>query len=89
MLDCLHGLEYATKLGWFNYKKFNVRDYDFYELERHGNLNWIVPNKFIALSTPMDMGGCGPEDYVPLFKKFGVTCIVRLNNPCYKAEGFS
>ena len=24
-----------------------------------------------------------PEDYVPVFKKIGVTCVVRFNNKCY------
>lgn len=88
LLDTLQGLEYGIKLGWFDYRKFNVKEYDFYELESHGNLNWIVPKKFIALSTPMDYPGCAPEDYAPLFKKFKVTAVVRLNNPCYDASGF-
>lgn len=88
LLNCLHGLEYAIKLGWFNPKKFNVKDYDFYQLENHGNLNWIVPGKFIALSTPLDDPGYSPVDYVPLFKKFKVTSIVRLNNPTYNRNGF-
>ena len=87
-LDVLNGLEYAIKLGWFDLKRFNVRDYDFYELERNGNLNWIVPKKFMALSTPLDEPGYSPVDYVPLFKKFKVTSIVRLNNPCYDRNGF-
>jgi len=88
LLDILQGLEYAIKLGWFNLKKFNVKDYDFYEMENHGNLNWIVPGKFVALSSPLDEPGCSPEDYVPLFKKFRVTSIVRLNNPCYTPTAF-
>jgi cell division cycle 14 len=88
LLDVLNGLEYAIRLGWFDYKKFNVRDYEFYELEKHGNLNWIVPKKFMALSTPLDEPGYSAVDYVPLFKKFKVTSIVRLNNPCYDRKGF-
>ena len=89
LLDILNGLEYAIKLGWFDYKKFNVRDYEFYEVEKHGNLHWIVPNKFMALGTPMDVPGISPADYVPLFKKFKVTAIVRLNTPCYEKDGFT
>jgi cell division cycle 14 len=89
LLDILNGLEYGIKLGWFNYSKFNVRDYEFYELEKHGNLHWIVPNKFMALGTPMDIPGLSPADYVPLFKKFKVTSIVRLNTPCYEKNGFT
>jgi cell division cycle 14 len=89
LLDILNGLEYSIKLGWFDYSKFNVRDYEFYELEKHGNLHWIVPNKFMALGTPMDIPGLSPADYVPLFKKFKVTSIVRLNTPCYEKNGFT
>lgn len=88
LLDILNGLEYAMKLGWFVYSKFNVRDYEFFEVEKHGNLHWIVPGKFMALGTPMDVPGLSPADYVPLFKKFGVTCVVRLNTPCYEKDGF-
>ena len=88
-LDLLNGLEYAIKLGWFNYKKFNVKDYEFYELENHGNLHWIVPGKFIALTTPMDIPKISPVDYVPIFKKLRVTAVVRLNTPCYDKNGFT
>ena len=31
LLDCLRGLNYAIKLGWFNYKKFNLTEYEHYE----------------------------------------------------------
>ena len=31
ILDCLRGLEYGMKLGWFDFKKFNVTEYDHYE----------------------------------------------------------
>lgn len=28
LLDCLRGLDYAMKLGWFDYKKFNLKEYE-------------------------------------------------------------
>jgi len=28
LLDCLLGLEYAIKIGWFNYKTFNLVEYE-------------------------------------------------------------
>lgn len=90
LLELLSGLEYAVKLGWFNYRKFNVKDYEFYQLESHGNINWIVPNKYIAFSTPMDGSkGASPHDYVPLFKKFKITAVVRLNTSLYDPKGFT
>ena len=30
LLDCLLGIEYAIKLGWFNYKTFNLAEYEHY-----------------------------------------------------------
>lgn len=52
VLDCLRGLEYAIRLGWYNYSTFNVQEYQHYEKVENGDLNWIVPNKFIAFSGP-------------------------------------
>jgi cell division cycle 14 len=54
LLDCLRGLEYAITLGWFNYKTFNLAEYEHYEKIENGDLNWIIPNKFVAFSSPSD-----------------------------------
>lgn len=40
------------KLGWFDFKKFNISEYENYEKMEKGDLNWIIPNKFIAFSSP-------------------------------------
>ena len=52
ILDCLRGLEYAVKLGWFNLKTFNLRDYEYYEKIENGDMNWVIPGKFLAFSGP-------------------------------------
>jgi len=59
-------------------------------------LNWIIPGKFVAFSGPSgqqrDPDGYRrftPEDYVPIFKKLGVTLVVRLNNKQYEKERFT
>jgi cell division cycle 14 len=39
-------------LKWFDYKKFNLRDYEYYEKVENGDLNWIIPGKFVAFSGP-------------------------------------
>ena len=95
ILDCLRGLEYAIKLGWYDYKKFNLKEYEHYEKVENGDLNWIVPGKFIAFSGPSsttrDPDGWRtftPEDYAPIFKKFGVTMVVRLNKAQYDGDRF-
>lgn len=54
LLDCLRGLEYAIKLGWFDFKTFNIKEYEHYERVENGDLNWVLPGKFIAFSSPYD-----------------------------------
>lgn len=103
LLDCLRGLDYAMKLGWFDYKKFNLKEYEHFQKVENGDLNWIIPGKFVAFSSPYDktvdkygVRIClmqnklfSPKDYVPIFKKLGVTLVVRLNNKTYEASGFT
>lgn len=95
ILDCLRGLEYGIKLGWFNLKKFNLRDYEFYERVENGDLNWTLPGKFVSFSSPSSSRKSPegyrtftPEDYIPIFKKMGVTMVIRLNRPQYDKDKF-
>jgi hypothetical protein len=30
ILDCLRGLHYALRLGWFDFKKFDIAEYEHY-----------------------------------------------------------
>lgn len=90
------------RLGWFDYKKFDLSEYEHYEKIENGDINWIVPGKFIALSSPYskpkDETGVfpcliksttfTPKDYIPIFKKMGVTAVVRLNNQTYDSADF-
>lgn len=39
-------------LDWFSMSTFNSKDYDFYKKIENGDLNWIIPNKIIAFSSP-------------------------------------
>jgi cell division cycle 14 len=48
----LRGLEYAIQLKWFDVHNFNLRDYEYYERVENGDLNMIIPEKFIAFSGP-------------------------------------
>lgn len=54
ILHCLQGLEFACKQNWYNFKTFNVKEYEYYEKVENGDLNWIIPNKFIAFMGPVD-----------------------------------
>lgn len=79
-------------MGWYSLKDFNLAEYQYYERVENGDLNWIIPKKFIAFSTPVDSAHAedeltfSPEYYVPIFKKLGVTMVVRLNNKEYDRE---
>ena len=57
---------------------------------------WIIPNKFIAFSGPHDkaramQGGLytlSAVDYARLFKRLGVSGVIRLNTPVYDRNAF-
>jgi cell division cycle 14 len=92
---CLKGLEFAINLGWYKFKEFDNKEYEYYEKVENGDLNWIIPNKFIAFMGPVDnppgqpKRGNGPEDYIQVFKHFGVTHVIRLNEPKYDRLKFT
>jgi len=92
---CVKALETAGALGWFRLSDFNIKEYDYYSRLENGDINWILPGKAMAFSCPAlsarDEEGwkqCTPENYVPLFKKWGVTAVVRLNQKSYDGERF-
>lgn len=75
------------KLGWYSFKDFDPKEYEYYEKVENGDLNWIIPGKFIAFMGPTDHRpgqdrlGNSPEDYLEVFRHFGVTHVIRLNEP--------
>ena len=52
-------------LGWFDFKKFDITEYEHYEQIENGDLNWVIPGKFVAFSTPYDNDNSVDEDGVP------------------------
>ena len=42
------------RLNWYNFKTFNVKEYEYYERVDNGDLNWIIPDKFVAFMGPLD-----------------------------------
>lgn len=94
--DAVAGVYEAMKLGFFDYQKFDLPTYEFYEKVEHGDLNWIVPNKFLAFAGPspsrIDADGfpvLTPEDYVAIFRRFGISVVVRLNKKQYDRRRFT
>ena len=89
LLHVLQGLEYAVRFGWYDFRTFNVKEYEYYERVENGDLNWIIPNKFAALMGPIENRdahhryGHHPNKYVEVFKNIGVSKVIRLNEEKY------
>ncbi|XP_014203666.1 dual specificity protein phosphatase CDC14B isoform X2 [Copidosoma floridanum] len=93
--DCLSAIFKCHELGFFNFDDFNLTEYEYFERVENGDLNWIVPGKFIAFCGPhskneYDNGYIlhAPESYFKYFKRYNVTTIVRLNKERYDAASF-
>ncbi|XP_045505359.1 dual specificity protein phosphatase CDC14B-like isoform X2 [Colias croceus] len=54
LLDCLQAIVKARDLGFFNFQDFNYEEYDRLDKIQGGDLNWIVPGKFLAFIGPVD-----------------------------------
>ena len=95
LLHCLQGLEWGLKLGWYQFKTFQVKEYEYYERVENGDMNWIIPGKFAAFMGPIEQRttkqkyGHHPNKYVELFKNIKVDRVIRLNDPLYNAKTFT
>ncbi|NXI33027.1 CC14A phosphatase, partial [Sterrhoptilus dennistouni] len=96
ILDCLQGVNKALQHGFFDFKTFDVDEYEHYERVENGDFNWIIPGKFLAFSGPHPKSKLengyplhAPEAYFPYFKKHNITSIIRLNKKIYEAKRFT
>ncbi|GFT25297.1 dual specificity protein phosphatase CDC14AB [Trichonephila clavipes] len=94
--DCLHAVSKALENGFLDLETFDVVEYEHYEKVENGDLNWVVPNKFLAFCGPhaktKSENGYplhSPESYISYFRKHNVTTIIRLNKKVYDAHRFS
>lgn len=95
-MDCLQAVHKARMAGFFDFNDFDAEEYEYYERVEYGDLNWIVPNKFVAFCGPhnrskIDNGyPChAPETYFNYFRQNNVSTIIRLNLKLYNATRFS
>ena len=97
ILDTLKGLYKARECRFFDFDKFNIEEYEYFEQVENGDLNWCLDDKFIAFAGPhatkeVHPGGyhtlC-PDDYVQYFKKKNVQLVIRLNKKYYDAKRFT
>eukprot|EP01036_Dinobryon_divergens_P025185 gene25185-33708_t len=96
VLDCARAMHRAKVQNHFNYKTFSISTFQNLAKLQNGDVSWIVPGKFIAFSGPVSKRRqiasgeftLSPEEYVPLFKSLGVSCVVRFNSKCYDRNVF-
>jgi len=96
VLDVLRGVSRAMAQGHIDFSKLDVEEYNHFSSIENGDLNWIVPGKFVAFSGPLAVRReiepgkytLTPEDYVPVFKQIGVNSVIRFNKKCYERNKF-
>ena len=78
----------------------DVDEYEHYDDPLNGDMHEVVPGKFIAFKGPVDLGDAlyhddergyrsfSPDFYASIFQDFGVTAVVRLNEPLYNGRRF-
>nr|XP_061804536.1 dual specificity protein phosphatase CDC14C-like [Nerophis lumbriciformis] len=96
ILDCLRAVHKALQYGWLDFSNFDVEQYEHYERAENGDLNWIIPGKFLAFSGPHPKSKIengyplhAPEAYIPYFRKHNITSVIRLNKKMYDARRFT
>ncbi|XP_037644696.1 dual specificity protein phosphatase CDC14AB-like [Sebastes umbrosus] len=95
ILDCLQGIHKALQHGFFDFESFDVEEYEHYERVENGDINWIIPGKILAFSSPHPHSKIengyplhAPEAYFAYFRQNDVTAVVRLNRKLYDSRRF-
>eukprot|EP00929_Paragymnodinium_shiwhaense_P009032 TRINITY_DN113057_c0_g1_i1.p1 TRINITY_DN113057_c0_g1~~TRINITY_DN113057_c0_g1_i1.p1 ORF type:complete len:484 (-),score=60.23 TRINITY_DN113057_c0_g1_i1:266-1717(-) len=103
ILDCLRGLEKAMACGWFHWHTFNTVNYSYFAKIENGDMNWLIPGKFLAFSEPVTPEHAARAsvprpgvvqkthtvpDYAQLFRGSGIELVIRLNRRSYDPNGF-
>ncbi|XP_068427245.1 dual specificity protein phosphatase CDC14AB-like [Clinocottus analis] len=95
LLDCLQGIQKALQHAFFDFESFNVEEYEHYERVENGDMNWIIPGKVLAFSSPHSHSKIengyplhAPEAYFDYFCQNDVTAVVRLNRKLYDSRRF-
>ncbi|KAL4716514.1 hypothetical protein ACJJTC_015942 [Scirpophaga incertulas] len=91
LLDCLQGIQKAEDLRFFDFEDFDFLEYDRLNQVQNGDLNWIIPGKFLAFIGPVD--NCvslyhPPEMYFNYFRENNVNIVIRLNERWYDGNVF-
>lgn len=90
VIDCLRGLARAISLGWYVFPKFDYKLYEHCHKLDNGDMNWIIPKKILAFSSPTTnrADGLPPQYFIEIFRKKNVTAVIRLNEMMYEESVF-
>uniref|UniRef100_A0A3Q1IPQ1 Cell division cycle 14A n=1 Tax=Anabas testudineus TaxID=64144 RepID=A0A3Q1IPQ1_ANATE len=95
VLDCLQGLRKAFQHAFMDFENFDVEEYEHYERVENGDMNWIIPGKILAFSSPHHRSKIengypfhAPEAYFAHFQQNNITAVVRLNRKLYDGRRF-
>ena len=111
LVDCWRGIRRAQKLHWLAYPsrsnqnlwgRIDLEEYSFYNEPLNGDLNEVVPGKFLAFAGPHNLNGAeyrddpehgtrlfSPSYYIDIFRELGVSTVVRLNEAQYDRTVFT
>jgi len=94
VIDVLKGVSKSLAQERFNFATFNPDLYDRMDRIEHGDCTWIIPGKLMAFSGPQaqkreispGVFTLSIDEYIPLFKKYGVTGVIRFNKKIYDRQ---
>ncbi|KAK9884003.1 hypothetical protein WA026_004938 [Henosepilachna vigintioctopunctata] len=89
---CFNAIAKARAFNFFNFDDFDVTEYDMYEKLQFGDMNWLVPRKFLAFIGPNSsefLNGHPPDYYIKYFLKNDIKTVIRLNSRMYDAAIFN
>ena len=80
--------------------KINIPQFENYTDPANGDVQEVVPGKFVAFRSPLSLGGqeyfdkkidvrlFSPAYFVEIFQDMGVSTVICLNEPRYHAKTF-
>lgn len=94
--DCIAAVAKGLQHRFFDFSTFDVEEYEYFECVENGDLNEIVKGRIIAFAGPhrSRTGPDGyptltPTDYFPIWKRYRVKAVVRLNKKMYERKDFT
>ncbi|KAK4885945.1 hypothetical protein RN001_002216 [Aquatica leii] len=83
--------EKAMHFNFFDFCDFNLVEYDTYDKLQNGDMNWLLPRKFLAFIGPTEgviANGHPPHHYIRYFLENDIKTVIRLNNKVYDSSVF-